>query len=182
MRNVDDVEEAENDGIDLTAGVEVAPKVWALVDADGNGKVSEAEAETYSNTLLAAMSLRVDNRPCKIGLVASRFPTQAHLMSGSGPIHVQARAALRPTAPGRHRLFFRNTHQPQLSVYLVNALVPLNRAITIGSQRRDPKQTQLTMAYTIADTDLSLRSETFGSFGAASSNFSAALQSPVSNP
>ena len=136
--------------IDLTAGVEVAPKVWALVDADGNGKVSEAEAETYSNTLLAAMSLRVDDRPCKIGLVASRFPTQADLMSGSGPIHVQARAALRPTAPGRHRLFFRNTHQPQLSVYLVNALVPLNRAITIGSQRRDPKQTQLTMAYTIA--------------------------------
>ena len=49
--------------IDLTAGVEVAPKVWALVDADGNGRVSEAEAETYSNTLLAAMSLRVDNRP-----------------------------------------------------------------------------------------------------------------------
>ena len=72
-------------------------------------------------------------------------------MSGSGPIHVPARAALRPTAPGRHRLFFRNTHQPQLSVYLVNALVPLNRAITIASQRRDPKQTQLTMTYTIAD-------------------------------
>jgi hypothetical protein len=136
--------------IDLTAGVEVAPKVWALVDADGNGKASEAEAETYSNTLLAAMSLRVDDRPCKIGLVASRFPTQADLMSGSGPIHVQARAALRPTAPGPHRLLFRNTHQPQLSVYLVNALVPLNRAITITSQRRDPKQTQLTMAYTIA--------------------------------
>jgi nickel/cobalt transporter (NicO) family protein len=135
--------------IDLTAGVDVAPRVWALVDTDKNGRVSEPEARKYATAVLAAMTLRLDDRPCRLELVASRFPIQADLTSGSGPIHLQARAAIPPTGTGRHRVFFRNVHEQQMSVYLINALVPLDRAITIASQRRDPRQTQLTIGYLV---------------------------------
>jgi hypothetical protein len=135
--------------IDLTAGTEVAPRVWALIDTDRNGRISETEGRTYVEALLRSMTLRLDDKPHPIALVASRFPTREDMAGGSGAIHIQARAAIPALGAGRHRLFFRNAHQLSMSVYLVNALVPVEPGITIAAQRRDPRQTQATITYDV---------------------------------
>jgi hypothetical protein len=63
--------------------------------------------------------------------------------------YLQARAGLPLTGAGRHTLRYRNTHRRATSVYLVNTLVPSNHAITIASQRRDPRQTELVLTYDV---------------------------------
>jgi hypothetical protein len=136
--------------IDLTAGVALAPRVWALIDADRNGRISESEGRRYADVVLKAIELQVDHRPCAVALTASRFPSLQDINSGSGMIQLRARATLPPATVGRHQLFFRNTHRRAMSVYLVNALVPSNPAITIASQQRDPRQMQMLMTYNVA--------------------------------
>jgi hypothetical protein len=42
-----------------------------------------------------------------------------------------------------------NTHQPESSVYLVNALIPENPRIQLGDPRRDRAQHSLTLDYTV---------------------------------
>lgn len=136
--------------IDLTAGVGVAPRVWALVDTDRDGRISDTEGRTYADLLVKSVVLQVDDRTRTVALVSSRFPSFQGINSGSGTIHLEARATLPTTSPGRHTLRYRNTHRREMSVYLVNALVPANRAITIASQRRDPRQRQIVMTYDVA--------------------------------
>ena len=136
--------------IELTAGVGLAPRVWALIDADRDARISDAERRRYAHQVLQAVSLRVDDRRYSVALVSSQYPSRRDLNSGSGVIQLRARAALPRATPGPHRLFFRNTHRPAMSVYLVNALVPSNPSITIASQQRDPRQMQMLMTYNVA--------------------------------
>jgi hypothetical protein len=136
--------------IDLTAGVGVAPGVWALIDTDRNGRISEVEGRHYADVVVKSLVLQVDGRPHPVALVSSRFPSLQEINSGSGPIHIEARAALPLTSAGRHTLLYRNTHRRATSVFLVNTLVPSTSAISIASQRRDPRQTELVLTYDVA--------------------------------
>ncbi len=136
--------------IDLTAGVGVAPDVWRLIDTDRNGRISDAEGQSYADLVLKSVVLQVDGQARPVALVSSRFPTFQEITSGSGPIRIQARAGVPALSAGRHTLRYRNTHRRATSVYLVNALVPSTSAVTIASQRRDPRQTELVLTYDVA--------------------------------
>lgn len=135
--------------IDLTAGVAVASQVWALVDADRNGRISDVEGRRYAQRVLQSVLLQLDDRPAAVALVSSGFPSFQQIHGGSGIIHLVARAALPAIRPGPHRLLYRNTHRRDMSVYLVNTLVPADAAIVIGSQKRDPRQTQMEIVYEV---------------------------------
>ena len=50
---------------------------------------------------------------------------------------------------GHHQVAYSNTHRPESSVYLVNALVPDDARIQIADQRRDSAQHGLTLEYTV---------------------------------
>jgi hypothetical protein len=49
-----------------------------------------------------------------------------------------------------HHLVYRNLHRPDISVYLVNALLPDTRTLAITAQRRDTQQHELRLDYQIA--------------------------------
>jgi hypothetical protein len=136
--------------IDLTAGVGVAPGVWGLIDTDRDGRISDVEGRRYADLVLKSVVVQVDGHARPVALVSSRFPTFQEITSGSGPIRIEARAALPLTSAGRHTLRYRNTHRRATSVYLVNTLVPSTSAITLASQRRDPRQTELVLTYDVA--------------------------------
>jgi hypothetical protein len=136
--------------IDLTAGVGVAPGVWALIDTDRNGRISDAEGCRYADVVLKSLVLQIDGHARAVALVSSRFPSFQEITSGSGPIRIEASAPVPRASAGRHTLRYRNTHRRATSVFLVNTLVPSNSAITIASQRRDPRQTELVVTYDVA--------------------------------
>jgi hypothetical protein len=52
-------------------------------------------------------------------------------------------------APGAHAVFLRNTHRENQSAYLANALVPDSPRLAVIAQRRDERQTALTIEYTV---------------------------------
>ncbi len=135
--------------IDLTAGVAVAPEVFASIDANRDGQISDAEGDAYARQMLRSVVLSVDGRPAPVTLIEIRFPQFREMSLGVGTIQVRAAANVSATGAGRHQISYLNTHRSEGSVYLVNALVPADPRIQIAGQQRDPAQHRLTLDYTV---------------------------------
>jgi hypothetical protein len=135
--------------IDLTAGVAVAPDVFAWIDTNRDGRISNPEGEAYARQMLRSVVLSVDGRPVPITLVEIRFPQFREMSLGVGTIGVRATAKISAAGAGRHQISYLNTHRSESSAYLVNALVPENPRIQLAGQRRDHAQHGLTLDYTV---------------------------------
>lgn len=136
--------------IDLTPGVAVASRIIDSIDTNRDGEISSAEGAAYARRMLRSVTLSVDGLAAPILLVETHFPTPGDMSQGVGTIQLRATAKVPPSGAGRHRISFLNTHQPESSVYLVNALIPANSRIQIADQRRDRAQHELTLDYTVA--------------------------------
>lgn len=126
--------------IDLTPGVMVAPQIFALIDDDGNGRVSEPEIERYGQRVLRDLILELDDQRYPLTLARAECPSWSEVRNGTGAIRLEATVEAPLGAVGLHRLHYENRHQPTTGVYLVNALVPSTDAIVISGQRRDVMQ------------------------------------------
>ena len=126
--------------IDLTPGVAIADGVIAAIDANGDGVASTTETDEYISGLVRNFSVLVDGRtfPMTIGRV--EWPLWEAMRAGSGTIRVRARVATGPLSAGTHRIRVVNAYRPEISAYLINALLPADRAIAITSQSRDVRQ------------------------------------------
>ena len=135
--------------IDLTPGVRVAPEVYGSIDTDGDGQISNAEAEAYGQEVLRSVVLAVDGRPVGVRLLEIHVPEFDDMSRGMGTIRIRASAAHPAAGSNRHHLSYVNTHRSESSVYLVNVLVPANPRIEIGDQTRDQAQHTLTLEYRV---------------------------------
>jgi hypothetical protein len=124
----------------LTPGVAVAPRVFALIDRDGDGRASSAEIDSYARRVLTDVVLSVDGQAVKMTITRAECPSWEEIRGGAGTIRLEAVAKTRAMFAGRHQVRLMNAHEPAVSVYLVNALVPSDPAITIAAQRRDVLQ------------------------------------------
>lgn len=126
--------------IDLTPGVAVADQVLAVVDKDKNGRISKTEAAAYAQRVLKDIQVGLDEKILAVSQVDTSFPDLADVKKGLGIIRIKATAPVEPLTAGNHALTFTNAHLPAISVYLVNALTPKDRAIKITNQTRDELQ------------------------------------------
>lgn len=135
--------------IDLTAGVALASRVFGWIDTNGDGEISGAEGEAYARQVLGSVVLKVDGWPVPVTLVGSNFPPFPEMSLGLGIIRLRATAKFPVTGAGNHQISFLNTHRSESSVYMVNALVPVNPRIQLADQRRDVAQHGLTLEYQV---------------------------------
>jgi nickel/cobalt transporter (NicO) family protein len=135
--------------IDLTPGVSVAPQVLALLDTNRDGQLSVTEGAAYANQVLNSVSLSIDGKPVVLILTGEQFPQLNEMTLGTGMIRLRANAKIPEVAAGRHQVFYRNSHQPEMSVYLANALVPSDNQIEISGQSRDYAQHELIVDYRV---------------------------------
>ena len=135
--------------IDLTAGTNVASQVFALIDTDRDGAISPVEGEAYAQSVLSSIAVSIDGRAVPVRLLDSRFPEFRDMTSGIGTIRLRAIATFPPANAGRHKVYYRNTHQSEIGAYLVNALVPTDREIQINEQRRDYLQREVTIEFRV---------------------------------
>ena len=126
--------------IDLTPGVAVADQVVAAADKDQDGRVSEAEVAAYAQRVLKDIRVGLDEKALALSLVDASFPALEDVKKGVGVIRIKTTAPVGPLAVGKHALSLTNAHLPAISVYLVNALTPKDRAIKITKQTRDELQ------------------------------------------
>jgi hypothetical protein len=119
--------------------------------------VPTTETEAYARRILSAVVLSVDGRAVPVTFVDSRFPDVRDLTAGIGTIRLRAASKIPPASAGRHQLAYVNDYRPDMSVYLVNALVPADPHIRITDQRRDPAQHRLTLDYDVTTHSASFR-------------------------
>jgi nickel/cobalt transporter (NicO) family protein len=135
--------------LDLTPGVSLASEIVKSIDRDRNGELTRDEAYSYGHAVLAEIVLTLDGRALSLSLTNIRVPAIAAMEQGLGSIRIDAEAAVTYRSAGRHGLFYRNDHRPAASVYLVNALMPATRAVSIASQRRDVRQREFHLDYAV---------------------------------
>ena len=136
--------------MDLTPGVAVAPAIVKTIDTNGDGVLSEAEADAYATQVVTSLVMKLDGEPVQPRLDGRQMPGLNALHEGTGVIRLRASAALPRTRTGDHHLFLRNTHRSDIAAYLANALVPDDDRIGITGQRRDAVQQELTIDYRVS--------------------------------
>ena len=105
--------------------------------------------------LLKDIVLDLDGRPQHLSLVRAQFPSFREMSDGMGTIRIEA-VAVCASGPGQHVLFYQNNHKNDISVYLVNALLPA-RNIEITGQHRDPLQRGIELRFTVMNAGFSPR-------------------------
>ena len=126
--------------LDLTPGVAVAERLLAVIDQDRDGQLSDDELAAYAQRVLNDLRVGLDEKVLTLRVVDVSFPKLHEVRSGLGVIRIKATAPVGQLTAGRHALSLTNAHLPAISVYLVNALVPKDRAIEIAKQTRDELQ------------------------------------------
>jgi hypothetical protein len=138
----------------LIPGVQVADRVFALIDSDGDGQISSAEEQAYARRVMEEIALEVDGRRVPLALKGVEFPTRREMNEGVGAIRLDLTAEADLRAAGEHRLSFRNDHLPEFSAYLSNTLVPRTDAIKISGQQRDALQHGLQVNFLVLSPDV----------------------------
>jgi hypothetical protein len=135
--------------MDLTPGVEVASSVVAMIDLDRDGAITPLEAAAYATRVLQDTTVELDGE--RVAMAVSRIdvPPIADMREGMGTIHLSAHGVHGVSLAGSTRLAFRNDHAPEGSVYLVNALVPDDRAVAVVRQERDWLQRSARIVYDV---------------------------------
>jgi HupE / UreJ protein len=130
----------------LIPGVAVASTVLASIDTNGDGVLSEAEQRTYAQRVLHDLSITVDGKSASPTLVSQNFPSIEELKEGLGEIHIEFTVDLPSGAPDR-RIVLENHHRSEISVYLMNCLVPREPDIRILAQNRNENQSFYQLDY-----------------------------------
>jgi hypothetical protein len=137
--------------LDLTPGLDIAPRVVADIDRNRDGSVDTGEGTTYAARVQRDLRLEVDGRPVMLGQLRQQYPSVAAMLNGEGTIELRWTSILPALAPGEHRLSYRNLHRPDISAYLANALVPTSDVVTVVAQHRDIDQRELVIEYRLRD-------------------------------
>jgi hypothetical protein len=138
-----------NVDIDLTPGVSIAGRVTGWIDRNADGEISSTESAAYGRQVLGSLAMSVDGEIVPLNALDAQAPTIAEMAMGLGTIRVRASGIIPSRGSGPHQLTIINTHHPDVSVYLANALVPSDRGIEILKQRRTADQHSLTIEYDV---------------------------------
>jgi nickel/cobalt transporter (NicO) family protein len=137
----------------LIPGVQIADRIFALIDVDGDKQISSVEEQAYARRVLQDTALEVDGRRTPLALAGVQFPSRREMNEGLGAIRLTLAAEAGLDATGEHQLAFRNDHLPELGVYLANPLVPTTDAIKITGQQRDELQYRLQVNFQVLSAD-----------------------------
>ena len=141
--------------VDLTPGVIIAPNIIAMLDTNGDGAIARDEANGYGRAMLSDLRVSLDGRQIGMTLEGIDMPALEEMRNGTGTIRLRAAGRVEVGA-GRHRVELVNHHQPEMSVYMVNALVPDDSGIDVVSQNRDPRQREFRVEYDVTSEWLGL--------------------------
>lgn len=137
--------------LDVTPGTEVAALVLPLLDPDGDGVVSDAEARAYAQGVLADPTLVLDGAPAAWSLVAVEVADLGLVAEGAGVIRIDATAP-RPDREGARTLAYENPHEPARGLWMANVFLQPGGGWThaVTGQERDARGQALTVSHVAA--------------------------------
>lgn len=132
--------------VTLVPGIDIAPKIKALLDPDGDGAFSEIESAVWSELFMARQSVTVDGQSLPLVLQSIRTSPLGEMNSGHAEIVLNFTADLGKLARGPRTITCANRYEPIPCTYQSNGLVPKAPGVRISSHRRDERQQELTLA------------------------------------
>lgn len=135
--------------IELYTGVLIAPKILGMIDTNQDDRISEAESQAYVDLFLKDIIFEIDGQSFPLSTSNLEFPTPLDLKAGVGVVRFSLYTNLPPDHRGSHYFFYKNNHQPNISVYLVNTLGDAARWVKISKQDKDIFQASVRAEYTI---------------------------------
>lgn len=130
----------------MTPGSAVFGAFSAMLDPDGDGRITSEEQARYRSQVMRDWRLHLDDKAIAMDCRDSELSPIAELRVGAGALSIRCVAELQGIPAGMHHLRFRNGHQAAWSVYMMNALQP-GPGVSIQSQERDPLQREITIAF-----------------------------------
>lgn len=137
--------------VTLVPGIDIAPKIIALLDTNGDGVFSDAESTAWSALFMAGQSVAVDGKSLPLKLGGTRASPLAELTGGHAEIVMHFTADLGKLARGPRTIVCANRDEPIPCTYQINGLVPKAPGVRISSHRRDERQQELTLAAEFSD-------------------------------
>ena len=98
----------------MSRAAKIVAAVFALIDLDGDGKISTLEGEAYADLVKSELALKLDNRALTLQVKDAEFPPLALLRTGLGTIHLELSAAPGTMTPREHELLFHNQIREEL--------------------------------------------------------------------
>jgi hypothetical protein len=142
----------ERDRVDvqfrLAPGAQVFSKVFAKIDTNRDGDVSEAEKQAYARAVVRDLAFTLNGQPAAAEIVSVSFPPPDLMKEGLGEIQLALRVPITTPAPQR-KLVLENHHQHAISAYLMNCEKPRDASLRIVSQRRSADQSRYELDYEI---------------------------------
>ena len=132
--------------VTLVPGMDIAPKISALLDTNGDGVFSDAESAAWSARFMAGQSVSVDGKPVPLTVKNIRTTPLAEMTNGHAEIVVYFATGPGAFDCGAHTIVCSNRYEPIPCTYQTNGLVPKAPGVSISSHRRDERQTELTLA------------------------------------
>jgi hypothetical protein len=105
--------------LDLSVGPLVADEVLKVLDANGDRRISEAEAQGFGRRVLAVSQLTLDGKAVAWTLRSVTTPAYDNIRLGADTVKVFA-VARRPESKGAHGLGFQNRYDPAKSQCAAN--------------------------------------------------------------
>jgi hypothetical protein len=136
--------------MELTPGIDIAPGLIGKLDRKQSGRISKAEGNAHALGVVGKLALSIDDTQLNPALVETWFPLTEAMTGGLGSIRIVVEAKLTKLAPGAHEIRLQNDYEPGISDYLVNALVPVSARIKITGQKRDSRQREYRLSFTLA--------------------------------
>ncbi len=131
--------------VTLAPGIDIAPKVIALLDSDRDGVFSDPESEAWSELFMAKQRVTVDGQSLPLTLQSVRTSPLAEMRDGHAEIVVNFTADPGAFGHGPRTIVCVNRYEPMPSAYQSNGLVPKAPGVRITSHRRDERQRELTL-------------------------------------
>jgi hypothetical protein len=130
----------------LKPGAEVFPELFRVIDTDSDGELSKKEQAVYLQRVIGDIAFSVDGARLEPRMLWGRWSPMDDMKEGRGEILIELAALVSPRS-GAHKLVIENRHQPRISAYLVNNLVPRDPGIRIVAQNRSDNQSIYELQY-----------------------------------
>ena len=132
----------------LVPGADVFSQVFASIDTNADGVVSDVEKQAYARSVLRDLTLSMNGQRVTAGIVSIDFPSVDLMKEGLGEIQLTLRVpVMKPSA--RQKFVLENHHQRAISAYLVNCLKPRDSSLHIVSQHRSADQARYELDYDV---------------------------------
>lgn len=131
--------------VTLNPGTDIAPRMVALLDRDGDGSLSRTEGESWAAEFLKKQSVSIGGRSVPLVFQAVHATPLSEMASGHSLITVLYTATLGSLANGQQAIVCSNHYEPFESTYQCNGLVPKSSGVRIASHHRADAQRELTL-------------------------------------